>query len=205
LGKKPDETREKLLEATYQLISEKGYMGATTKEIAASAGVSELTLFRKFGKKELLFEEMLESFTFLPRLIHLMDDVNEMPLTEGLNTIGVRFLETLRERRPLAQIMFSEMAHYPEKVRSIYKQMILNIGQILESYLVSTQDRGETKPIDMDFVAKSFLRSLVMTFMYESSILKQEMSDEKIEHTVSSLVEVFLHGIAKDNGGVSSC
>ena len=177
---KPDETREKLLEATYQLISEKGYMGATTKEIAARAGVSELTLFRKFGKKELLFEEMLESYTFLPRLRHLMEDVNEMPLAEGLSTIGIQFLLTLRDRRPLIQILFSEMVHYSEKVRSIYKQMILSIGQILESYLESTKDRGETKSIDMDFVAKSFLRSLVMTFMYESSILKQEMSDEKM-------------------------
>jgi hypothetical protein len=37
-----------------------------------------------------------------------------------------------------------------------------------------------------------------MTFMYESSILKQEMSDEKIEHTVSSLVEIFLNGIAEE-------
>ena len=55
------DTRKKLLEATYQLISEKGYLGATTREIAARAGVSELTLFRKFGKKELLFEEMLKA------------------------------------------------------------------------------------------------------------------------------------------------
>ncbi|MGD8353177.1 MAG: helix-turn-helix domain-containing protein, partial [Pseudomonadota bacterium] len=58
-----DETRNKLLEATLELISEKGYLGATTREIAALAGVSELTLFRKFGKKEHLFEEMLKTFT----------------------------------------------------------------------------------------------------------------------------------------------
>ena len=36
-----DETRLKLLEATLELISEKGYMGATTREIASAAGVSE--------------------------------------------------------------------------------------------------------------------------------------------------------------------
>ena len=199
MGPKQDDTREKLLEATYQLISEKGYMGATTKEIAARAGVSELTLFRKFGKKEILFEEMLESYTFLPRLIHLMDDVNEMPLAEGLNTIGIRFLQTLRDRRPLILIMFSEMAHYPEKVREIYKQMILNIGGIIVSYLEKMKLQGRIISNDTDFVAKSFLRTLVMTFMYESAILKQEMGDEKIEQTVSSLVEIFLHGVANRN------
>ena len=46
-----DETRQKLLEATLELISEKGYLGATTREIASLAGVSEVTLFRKFEKK----------------------------------------------------------------------------------------------------------------------------------------------------------
>ena len=201
MHQKRDETREKLLEATYQLISEKGYLGATTREIAARAGVSELTLFRKFGKKELLFEEMLKTYTFLPRLRHLIEDVGEMPLADGLNTIGVRLLETLRERRPLAQILLSEMSHYPEKVRSIYQQMVENIGRTLESYLEARQARGEVIPIDMDFTAKSFLRALVMTFMYESIIMKQEMSDDRIEFTVSSLVDIFLNGIAlKDEG-----
>jgi AcrR family transcriptional regulator len=193
------DTKEKLLEATYQLISEKGYLGATTREIAARAGVSELTLFRKFGKKELLFEEMLQTYTFLPRLRHLIEDVNEMPLADGLNSIGVKLLETLRERRPLVQILFSEMTHYPEKVRSIYQQMIINIGQTLESYLDDRQGRGETIPIDMDSTAKFFLRALVMTFMYESIIMKQEMSDDRIEFTVSSLVDIFLNGIALKN------
>ncbi len=195
------DTREKLLEATYQLISEKGYLRATTREIAARAGVSELTLFRKFGKKELLFEEMLRTYTFLPRLQYLMDDLSEMPLPDGLNTIGVSFLETLRERRPLAQILFSEMTHYPEKVRSIYQQMIINIGQTLESYLDDRQGRGEAIPVDMDSTAKFFLRALVMTFMYESIVMKREMNDEKIEHTVGSLVDIFLNGIALKGEG----
>ena len=134
-----DETREKLLEATLELISEKGYTGATTREIASRAGVSELTLFRRFGKKESLFEEMLKNITFLPRLMDLIEEIDEKPVEEGLKTIGVRFLQTLRERRPLVQILFSEISHYPEKVRTIYLQMIDNHARTLENYLESKQ------------------------------------------------------------------
>jgi AcrR family transcriptional regulator len=50
-----------------QVVSEKGYLGATTREIARVAGVTELTLFRHFGSKQRLFEEMLSRHTFLPR------------------------------------------------------------------------------------------------------------------------------------------
>jgi len=191
-----DKNREKLLEATLELMSEKGYLGATTREIASLAGVSELTLFRKFGKKERLFEEMLKSYTFLPRLKDLIEDVHEMPVKEGLNTIGTLFLRTLRERRPLAQIMLSEMSHYPQKVRRIYQQMIDNIARTLESYLEDRQGRGEVRNTDMVFTSYAFLRVLFMTFAYESIIREKLLSDEKIEHIVYETVTIFLNGIA---------
>ena len=191
-----DQTREKLLTATLELISEKGYTGATTREIASRAGVSELTLFRKFGKKENLFEEMLKNFTFLPRLKDLVEEVNEKPVEEGLNIIGERFLQTLRQRRPLVQILLSEIAHYPQRVRSIHQQMIETMARTLESYLAVRQGHREIRPIDTDFAAITFLRVLFMIFINESILKEHEMDDDFIEFTVSMLVEVFLNGIA---------
>ncbi len=196
-----DETREKLLEATLELISDKGYLGATTREIAALAGVSELTLFRKFGKKEHLFGEMLKSFTFLPQLKDLIEEIHEMPVYEGLNTIGTRFLKTLRERRPLVQILFSEMSHYPQKIRRIYQLMIDNTARTLESYLENRKARGEVRPIDMEFASFAFLRVLIMTFAYESIIKGQVLSDDQIEYMVNELVTIFLNGIAPGRDG----
>ena len=192
-----DETREKLLEATLELISERGYLGATTREIAALAGVSELTLFRKFVKKEHLFEEMLENYTFLPRLRDLLDEIGDMHVKEGLNTIGIRFLQTLHQRRPLVRILLSEISHYPEKVRSTYSQVIENIGKMLESYLESCRNRGELRPIDMNLPAFSFQRVLFATFLSETIILGKEIDDERIEFMVGEIVEIFLNGIAK--------
>ncbi len=192
-----DETREKLLEATLELISERGYLGATTREIAALAGVSELTLFRKFGKKEHLFEEMLENYTFLPRLRDLLDEIGDMHVKEGLNTIGIRFLQTLHQRRPLVRILLSEISHYPEKVRSTYSQVIENIGKMLESYLESCRNRGELRPIDMNIPAFSFQRVLFATFLSETIILGKEIDDERIEFMVGEIVEIFLNGIAR--------
>ena len=72
---KTTNTKEQLLKATLKLISEKGYLGATTREIALEAGVTELTLFRHFGSKEHLFEELLKSYTFLPMLKELLPEM----------------------------------------------------------------------------------------------------------------------------------
>ena len=47
----PDATAERLMVAALRLIGDQGYHGATTRAIAAEAGVSEVTLFRRFGNK----------------------------------------------------------------------------------------------------------------------------------------------------------
>ena len=54
-----DETQNKIIESTMNLIMERGYSATTTKDIAAQAGVNECTIFRKFkGKKEIVLSAM---------------------------------------------------------------------------------------------------------------------------------------------------
>ena len=53
------ETERKILSAALNLFAEKGYAGATTRVIAEKAGVSELTLFRKFKTKRNLFDTLI--------------------------------------------------------------------------------------------------------------------------------------------------
>ena len=54
-----DETQLRIIDATMTLIVDKGYSGATTKDIAKVAGVNESTIFRRFnGKKEIVLAAM---------------------------------------------------------------------------------------------------------------------------------------------------
>lgn len=55
----PDPTRARLLRSSLGLLAERGYKGATTREIAARAGVSEVTLFRHYASKEELMREAI--------------------------------------------------------------------------------------------------------------------------------------------------
>lgn len=56
--------RPLLLDAAVRVFSERGYAGATTREIAEAAGTTEALLFRHFGSKANLFEvAVLAPFT----------------------------------------------------------------------------------------------------------------------------------------------
>lgn len=62
-GRRRRRTREDVLEricdAARQLFAERGYHGATTREIARLADVSETLLFRHYGSKSVLFDEVV--------------------------------------------------------------------------------------------------------------------------------------------------
>jgi AcrR family transcriptional regulator len=49
-----------ILDAALEVIIERGYTGATTREIALKAGINEVTLFRRFGSKAKLMEAVVE-------------------------------------------------------------------------------------------------------------------------------------------------
>jgi TetR/AcrR family transcriptional regulator len=53
--------REQLIDAALDVFSRKGFRGATTKEIAAAAGVAEAIIFRHFPTKEALYRAVLDS------------------------------------------------------------------------------------------------------------------------------------------------
>jgi len=54
-----EEVTELLRDAARALFAERGYAGTTTKEIARRAAVSETLLFRYFGGKAALFDEVV--------------------------------------------------------------------------------------------------------------------------------------------------
>src|SRR5579862_6763029 len=52
--------REAIIEAARSVFAEKGFFGATTRELAGEAGVSEALLFKHFPNKQALYAAMLD-------------------------------------------------------------------------------------------------------------------------------------------------
>ncbi len=60
---KRDQTRQRILDTAFELFEAHGYERTTTVQIAAAAGVSEMTLFRHFASKDrLLLDDPYDPF-----------------------------------------------------------------------------------------------------------------------------------------------
>jgi len=80
-------TEEKIIEASTKVFKELGYLGASTRLIAETANISEMTLFRKFKSKQNLFE-----MTIKFALGHELLDVFEIDFNVSLEEFVRKFL-----------------------------------------------------------------------------------------------------------------
>jgi len=193
------ETEEKILSATLELISAKGYLGTTTREIARQAGVSEVTLFRHFSTKEKLFEAVLNKYSFLPRLKDTLVklDGNREKLVDILYSIGLSFFETLQERKSLVRIMTCEINVYPEKVRKVYSNFIDQIISLLARYFDSLKEKGVIRDCPSRIISRAFLGMIYSYFIAEEIIKARVVPPEEKGKVIREFTGICIEGIGK--------
>ena len=190
------DTSQKLLAATLKMISLKGYLGTTTREIASAAGVTEVTLFRHFGSKENLFEEMLNRYSFLPELRELLPELenNSFDYKNGLIIIGTRFIETLKERKSLVRIMTCEIQVYPEKIKVVHSRFIDEMINLLADYFSVRQNKGLLRKFQSEIAAKAFLGMIFSFFHVEEIVKGRDMGKNEMKRTINEFVNIFTDG-----------
>jgi len=194
---KKNTTKQRLLDATLKLISEKGYLGSTTREIAQEAGVTELTLFRHFGTKEKLFEALLRTHTFLPRLKELLPELDGLSYGDSLRLIATRFLLSLKERKSLVKIMYSEVTTYPEKIKKLYNKFADDLRLTLASYFRGLQKKGLLRTVSPEMAAQLFLGMLFSYFRSEEIMRAGGMKKQTMEKNIKEFVDIFMFGTMK--------
>jgi AcrR family transcriptional regulator len=190
-------TRDRILETALRLFSEKGYLGATTKEISAESGIAEVTLFRHFPSKESLFKEVLSTYTFLPTLKGIMPSVSVMPYEKALVEIARRFIETLRLRRDLIKIMHSECHLYPEKIKSLQQVFLTEMMDTLAGFFASRRRNGDLKNFDELLAARLFLGMFYQYFITREVFGLGLLSNYNDNSVIEGYVNIFSRGTRK--------
>ncbi len=187
-------TKDKILESGLKLFSKKGYLGATTREIAKDAGIAEITLFRHFPSKEKLFEAVINIHSFLPALKGLLPEIAGFSYEEGLKVIAKRFLDSLAERKDLVRIMHSEIHRYNEKIHKIYHSIINETLKTLASYFADMQKKGTVRNFDTELGARAFLGMFFSYFDAENFMMLRKYKRTDTDTVIKEFVAIFIKG-----------
>lgn len=139
-----------ILDAALEVIIERGYAGATTKEIALKAGINEVTLFRRFGSKAKLLEAIVEQEAegFDAAGIEYSGDI-ELDLAR----IVIFYQALMQSRGRVIAVLLNEVPRQPELLNLMQTPLTIfgKIAGLLERYQV--EDRLIEEPPMQSFLA----------------------------------------------------
>lgn len=177
-----------ILENVLKAWREFGYQKATTRKIAEMAGITEVTLFRRFGDKVSLFRAALE---FEARLFVSDDIVYTGSLVNDVEKIVLAYDRLLNRS---ASIIFDILLEAPRntelsEIRLVPMKAIQQIASIIKRYQQEGKLQGES-PLDavLSLLSPIFMAKLVSRTQPELNL--------QINH--SKHIDTFLQGWTKD-------
>lgn len=187
-------TGDKLISAAIDLIAEQGYDGTTTKEIAAAAGVSEVTLFRHFGSKQALLVAAFERYHYAGEMTKLFNERLTWDVRTDLLLIGRTYHAIMNRNRKLLNIAHKGGSRLPEEVLKHASQHPIQLKKLLMNYFSTLLEQGKIAPVDPEITAMSFMFMNLGAF--SSNLVEKSNSDVTLGTFIERSVDLFARSLA---------
>ena len=188
-----ENTEEKIIRATFNIVQKEGVQKATTKKIAAEAGVNEVTIFRKFENKKnlieitknyymkLLNEKLEETFDFNE------DDTIEEYLKRSFNNI----LEYSEEDFSIIKIAMQEVKDDDDK-KLLITYITDTIINKLDEFFQLQLEKGTIKNTDSKAISL-----ICFSIIFQSIILWQLYNKDDVspDYYADEFLEIIFNGI----------
>lgn len=191
---------DKLLRAAIDLISEKGYHGVTTEEIASSADLSEKTLFRHFGSKQNLLESALERFQYAEEMRVLFNEQIVWELEVDLLAISKKYHDIMNRDRKLILIALKDEVHIPgfKERRLQHPRQLLTF---LTDYFVTMSEKGKIACTNPTMQAFTFMMAQYGAFINDLEA-GNNYPGIRLDQFIQENVKIFVRSLtlSKTNG-----
>lgn len=152
--KELNSTDIKIIEATFGILQKEGFTKATTKKIAAEAGVNEVTIFRNFKNKNNLVEITKEYYLelYLQKMEEIFDYDEDDEIEDYLHSNFVGLLHLSENDFSIIKVAMEEVRDTPERKQLISRITNVVIGK-LEDFFKSQIEKGKVRAIDSRVLA----------------------------------------------------
>lgn len=187
-------TDEKIINATFGILQREGFAKATTKKIAAEAGVNEVTIFRNFQNKNKLVETTKNYY--LQLLINKLEEIFEFEeddeIEEYLKISYFGILSLSDEDFSIIRVAMEEVRENPEKELLISEitDVILNK---LEEFFKLKIEKGIIRKVNPKSLAimcfGMLFQSVILWKIYNKNL------DFETNYYADDLINIMFEGI----------
>ena len=187
-------TDEKIIHATFTLLQKEGYTKATTKKIAAEAGVNEVTIFRKFQNKNNLVEITKEYYLeiFLGKLEEIFEFSDDDEIEEYLQSNFIGLLHLSEDDFSIIKVAMEEVRDIPER-KHLISRITNTVINKLEEFFKSQIEKGKVRDVDSRVLA-----GLCFSITFQSIILWKVYDKEpsvETEQYSNKFLDILYYGI----------
>lgn len=184
------ERRNQIINATLDIISERGFGNLTTAEIAARVGVSEGAIFKHFSTKtEILQEVLIFIREVLLRTAGSIagDDISAAAKLEKILRAQFQFFS---KYPGVPKIIFSEQVHLSDEgLRNILFTTVKSYSKIIHDIILEGMQEGSfMKEIDPELATEAFLG------LIQVNVFKWSLSGHvwELPHRVDKIIAYFV-------------
>ena len=125
--------RREIIGAALKVFADKGYAGSTIADVGSAARMSPGLLYHYFPGKEALLKAVIESQSFLPQVIEIVQLNSGLPVSDFLKTLAVNFYHLLGERAELMSIFLRE-GRSNDTVRLAWQKLLSSGMRLIKAY-----------------------------------------------------------------------
>jgi len=189
--------RNQLLEAALEVFAKKGFEGATTKEVAAAAGVTEAIIFRHFPSKQALYTAVLdhhvqseEAQEWLAEIRGWMDQDND---EEVLRSIARAILQSYRTDTRYERVLLFAALEGHELGLAHNRQLVTPIFELLRDYFARRQREGAIADLHPGAIIAAIVgmtknhAMVTQMFGYDTGAADEEVIDSFVRITMNGI------------------
>jgi len=183
--------RAQILDAADRVFADKGYRGATTREIAEAADVSEGTLYNYFSSKRELFVGLMKART--DSLVQAIAAIEAADTETLVHLLAGQFLQ-LRQRRHF-RLFLHEAGLDPQLNRYLREQVLARISQQARQRMQALIDQGVMRPVDPAIASWTMIASIVGLAIFADLGTDSVLEAVDPEVLGARVGDIFLNGL----------
>lgn len=185
--------RERLLAAAAEVFAREGLSAATTRKIARTAGLNEVTLFRHFENKNNLLAAVLDRVFSAPPedSVPACEALNDTPSLEYIVGEFIRiYAKRLRRNFTLVRVLVGEIQHFEEHELKVIRGILHPERQTLVDRLCAARKQGLIREDVDPVIVADQVGALVFTGLLRSTLpIEREYREERyFEQSVKVIV-----------------
>lgn len=190
-----EERREQIVKVATDLFAREGFKGATTREIARRAGISEAVIFKHFAKKEDLYKAIIDSRCAdtggESRLIIMLKGKSGR---EVFTTVAVHILEE-HEKDPSFMRLLTYSALEQHSLSELFiKTRAMELLGFLEDRIQGLIREGFMREMDPALAARAFIGMIVHYSIAQELYGFKRYFSRPLDEVAAAFVDIFLEG-----------